>query len=522
MFSMVRPMKNNIGLVLAKRAQLNRDLEAVIEVERERRFTYGQVNARANRIAHALQTLGVRKGDRVALLMMNGVEYFESFFAIAKIGAIVVPLNWRLVADELAFILKDSGATVAIYDGEFADVVADLHQRGAEDTAVTQWVHVGKADSRAAFAASYDALQDAASDAEPDPVAEEHDELYIMYTSGTTGLPKGAVHTHASALWACITSGATADVRYLDRYVVVLPLFHVGALTPLTGNVYKGATSVIMRAFDPTRLFATIEQEKITVLLAVPAMLNFMLLVPEIDTTDLSTLRWIMSGAAPVPVTLIEAWTARGIPIHQVYGLTETCGPACLTSPEEAVTKAGSTGRPFFHTDVRVVDSNGTDVKAGETGEVIIRGAHIMKEYWNRPEATAEAIRDGWLHSGDLATIDEDGLIYIQDRKKDMIISGGENVYPAEIENVILSHPRVREVAVVGQASAKWGESPLAIVVKDDDTLVEADVLEYCRGKLARFKLPKGVRFIEEIPRNPAGKILKRILRERFPEPAGE
>jgi acyl-CoA synthetase (AMP-forming)/AMP-acid ligase II len=221
-------------------------------------------------------------------------------------------------------------------------------------------------------------------------------------------------------------------------------------------------------------------------------------------------------------VTLIEAWHERGVPIHQVYGLTETCGPACLTSPEDALAKPGSTGRPFFHTDVRVVGTDGADVRPGETGEVLIRGAHVMKEYWNRPEATAETIRDGWLHSGDLATVDDDGLIYIQDRKKDMIISGGENVYPAEIENVILSHPQVREVAVIGQASAKWGESPLAIVVKSDDALTESDVLAFCRGKLARFKLPKAARFVDEIPRNPAGKILKRVLRDRFPEPAAE
>jgi acyl-CoA synthetase (AMP-forming)/AMP-acid ligase II len=458
---------------------------------------------------------------------MNSVEYVESFFAIGKIGAIVVPLNWRLVADELAFILKDSGATVLIYGGEFREVVAELQRRGAEGSAVRHWLHVAAAGkdegaTRDAFAKSYDQLQSAAPDTSPEITACDDDELYIMYTSGTTGLPKGAVHTHTSVLWACTTMAATCDVRYLDRYIVVLPLFHVGALTPLTGNVYRGATSVIMRAFDPGRLLGTIATEQVTVLLAVPAMLNFMIQMPDLDRYDLSTLRWMMSGAAPVPVTLIEAWTARGIPIHQVYGLTESCGPACLTSPEDAVAKAGSTGRPFFHTDVRIVDDRGADVRPGETGEVIIRGAHIMKGYWNRPEATAETIRDGWLHSGDLATIDDDGLIYIQDRKKDMIISGGENVYPAEIENVILAHPQVREVAVIGQASAKWGESPLAVVVKKDAALTEEDVLGHCKGKLARYKLPKSVRFVDEIPRNPAGKILKRVLRDRFPEPAAE
>jgi acyl-CoA synthetase (AMP-forming)/AMP-acid ligase II len=227
-----------------------------------------------------------------------------------------------------------------------------------------------------------------------------------------------------------------------------------------------------------------------------------------------------MSGAAPVPVTLIESYAKRGIEVHQVYGLTESCGPACLINPEDAIAKAGSTGKPFFHTDVRIVDEQGRDVAPGATGEVLVRGAHVMKGYWNRPDATAETIRDGWLHTGDVATIDADGFIYIADRKKDMIISGGENIYPAEIENVILAHPSVREVAVIGQPSGKWGESPLAIVVKQEASLTESDVLEWSRGKLAGYKRPKGVRFVDEIPRNPAGKILKRVLRERFPEPA--
>ena len=281
-------------------------------------------------------------------------------------------------------------------------------------------------------------------------------------------------------------------------------------------------TTILMRAFDPVRLFETIAKERVTVLLAVPAMLNFMLQVPGHERFDTSTLRWIMSGAAPVPVTLIEAYAKRGIEIHQVYGLTESCGPACLISPDEALAKAGSTGKAFFHTDVRVVDERGRDIPPGGSGEVLVRGAHVMQGYWNRPEATAETIRDGWLHTGDLATVDAEGYVYIQDRKKDMIISGGENIYPAEIENVILSHPHVGDVAVIGQASAKWGESPLAVVVKKDPALSEEAVIQHCQGRLARYKQPRAVRFVEEIPRNPAGKILKRLLRERFSEPAAE
>ncbi|MBI3769728.1 MAG: o-succinylbenzoate--CoA ligase [Deltaproteobacteria bacterium] len=514
-------MRNNVGLLLSKRAHLSPTLEGVVEVERGRRFTFAALNARANRSAHALAALGVGKGDRVALLLMNGVEYVESFFAIAKLGAIVVPLNWRLVADELAFILQDSGAAVLVFDPELREVVAELHRRGAA-TAVRAWVQTGDPADALPFATGYDAIQERASDTEPAIGASDDDALYIMYTSGTTGLPKGVVHTHRSVLFSNFTIAMTADVRYRDRYVIVLPLFHVGALTPLTGNVHRGMTTILMRAFDPRRMFETIERERATTLLAVPAMLNFMLQVPDSERYDCASLRWIMSGAAPVPVTLIEAYAKRGIEVHQVYGLTESCGPACLISPEDALAKAGSTGKAFFHTDVRVVDEGGHDVAPGGVGEVLVRGAHVMQGYWNRPDATAETIRDGWLHTGDLATIDAEGFVYIADRKKDMIISGGENIYPAEIENVILSCPRVRDVAVIGQVSPKWGESPLAIVVKGDAALAEADVLAHCQGKLARFKQPKAVRFVDEIPRNPAGKILKRILRERFPEPAAE
>lgn len=513
-------MKENVGLFLTKRAHLSPTLEGYIDTETGERLSYPQLNARSNRTANMLRKLGVKKGDRVALLLMNSKEFVESFFAIAKIGAIVVPLNWRLVADELAFILKDSGATVLLFGAEFSENVGKLHAGGAEMTDIATWIYLGAAENKPDYAQDYGALHESASDAEPEPEAEGDDLLYIMYTSGTTGLPKGAVHTHRTAIWACLTIGATSEQRYRDKYLIALPLYHVGALTPLTRAVHGGQTCYVMRSFDPTATWRLIDEENIDTMLAVPAMLGFMLQVPELDLYDSSALRWCMSGAAPVPVTLIEAYAKMNIEIHQVYGLTESCGPACLTLPEDAVERAGSTGKAFFHTDVRVVDNDGNDVPPGEPGEVIIRGQHIMKEYWNRPEATAETIRDGWLYSGDVATMDKDGFIYIQDRTKDMIISGGENVYPAEIENVILSHPSVVEVAVIGQDSAKWGESPLAVVVRKDDSLSAQDILNHCQGKLAAFKMPKYVEFIDQIPRNPTGKILKRVLREQFPGPA--
>jgi len=509
-------VENNLGLFLRKRAFLTPYREAYVDSHSELRLTFAELNERSNRVANALLAAGIEQGERVGLLLMNSAEFMETYFALAKIGAVVVPLNWRLVPDELEFILKDSGTRRLIFDSEFAVTVAELHARG-DRTDVQQWLQVAGAEDVAHFAEPYATFRDAHPGAEPPCTSRDEDMLYIMYTSGTTGLPKGVVHTHSSAIWAILTIAANTYYEEGDRYIAALPMFHVGALTPLAVNVYRGATSVVMRSFDPVRAWELIEGEKINIGLMVPAMLNFMLQVGDFERYDYSSLRWIMTGAAPVPVALTEKYAQLGIGILQVYGLTESCGPACLMDPENALLKPSSTGKAFYHTDVRVVNAAGEDCAPNEAGEVIVRGKHIMREYWNRPDATAETIIDGWLHTGDIAVMDEEGFVSIQDRIKDMIISGGENVYPAEIEGVLVSHPQISEAAVIGQVSARWGESPLAIVVRTDESLSAADVLQFCRGKLAGFKQPKGVEFVDEIPRNPSGKILKRVLRERFP-----
>ena len=512
-------MKNNIGLLLSKRALINPDREAFVDSKSGLRLTFEQLNSRCNSLANALVKLGIEPGDRVALALMNSVEFLEAYFAVAKIGGIVVPLNWRLVSDELEFILKDSGSETLIFGEEFVGVVADLHSRGGK-TDVKNWLQVSADNNNSNFAKDYERFRNQESDSEPEIRAEEDDLLYIMYTSGTTGLPKGVVHSHNTSIWALITFIASTDLRDGDRYLVALPLFHVGSLVPATLNIYWGVTSVIMREFDPVRAWNLIQEEKITCSLLVPAMLNFMSQVPDVTQYDYSSLRWIQSGAAPLPVNIIQKYADLGIEVHQIYGLTECCGPACVISAENALTKIGSTGRPFFHTEGKVVDDNGVACLPGEQGEVWLKGRHIMLEYWNRPEATAETITaDGWLRTGDVAATDKEGFIYIQDRIKDMIISGGENVYPAEIENVILGRSGVTEVAVIGQPSEKWGESPFAIVVKNDGALTETDILDHCDGKLARFKLPKGAAFIDVIPRNANGKVLKRELRLQFPGP---
>ena len=518
-------MRKNIGLYLAKRAHLNPNLEAVIDPATARRFSYREINERANKVANCMREKGIKKGDRVALLLMNGIEFYESFMGLAKIGAVCVPLNWRLVADELSYILKDAGAIALIYGSDFAEIAAELHGRGTGSdggTEIRDWIELSEGNERNAFASEYeDFISNGAAD-EPESDAGNDDNLFIMYTSGTTGLPKGALHTHSTMTWALVTASNTADIRFRDRYSIALPMFHVGALQPVLNTIYVGCTVVLLRQFDPNLMWEITEQETITISLAVPAMLNFMLMVPDFQNYDISNLRWILSGASPVPANLIENYKDIGIEIHQVYGMTESGGPATLISPDDAMLKIGSAGKAFFHTSIRVVDEDGNDTAPGVPGEVLVKGEHVMTGYWNDAEATAEAIRDGWLYTGDIALQDEEGFITIHDRVKDMVISGGENVYPAELENVIMAHPGVADVAVIGQPSERWGESPFAVVVKKDDNLNEADVLRHCDGKLARFKQPKGAAFVDEIPRNPTGKPLKRILREQFPGPAME
>ncbi len=513
-------MQNNIGQFFAKQAMLNPSREAVVDTAADVRLTYTEANARVNRTAGAMSSVGVAKGDRVATLLMNGHEFVELFFGLAKIGGVTVALNWRLVAEELSFILTDSGSETLVFGSAFNDVVTDLHGRGAEGTKVTTWVHVGDAAERPDFAVGYEDLLAAASEDEPEIVGADDDLLFIMYTSGTTGLPKGVMHTHGTTMWAIITGAATAEMRKGDRYLICLPLFHVGAMNPLLTTIYGGGTAVIMAQFDPTRIWELFGEEKIDCTLAVPAMLQFMLLTLDKEAHDISTLRWVMSGASPVPANLIETYAAMGVEIHQVYGLTETGGPACLIGPDDAIRRAGSTGKAFFHTDVKVVGEDGEIAAPNEPGEVLVKGPHIMAGYWNRPDATAEAVIDGWLHTGDIALVDEEGFVYIHDRVKDMIISGGENVYPAEIENVIVGVPGVKETAVIGVESAKWGEAALAVVVKADESLTAEAIFAECQAKLAKFKQPVIVEFIDAIPRNPTGKALKRVLREQFPGPA--
>jgi acyl-CoA synthetase (AMP-forming)/AMP-acid ligase II len=340
--------------------------------------------------------------------------------------------------------------------------------------------------------------------------------MFIMYTSGTTGKPKGTVQTHESIEWSLLTVLAATDMRYRDRYLISLPLYHIAAFNNMGTTLYRGGVIVILQKFEAEETWRTLRDERINITLAVPAMLNQLRATHDAERHSPLALRWILTGAQALPLTLLDDFNRLGMQIYQAYGLTEAGGVGCCMSPEDAPTHPGSIGKGFFHTEVRVVDADGRECADDVAGELLLKGRHIMSHYWNLPEQTAQAIRDGWLHTGDVAVRDRDGFLYIRDRLKDMIISGGENIYPAEVEAVLSGHPAIVEVSVIGVPSKKWGETPLAVVVRSDQTLTEQMVRDYCVGKIARFKIPTAVRFVELIPRNATGKALKRVLREQF------
>ncbi|MBI4672077.1 MAG: long-chain fatty acid--CoA ligase [Chloroflexi bacterium] len=503
-------MQTNIGLFLAKRARLEPNKIGLIFEGRE--ITYKEWNDRANRAANAFAGLGVKPGDRVGLLMMNSPEFLECFFGLARIGAVVAPLNWRLAPPEIAFVAKDAGISALAFGPEYAQAVAGIRSE------LPAHAYIAVGGDAPAGDYSYAALLEAASAEQPQPEGAGDDPLVIMFTAGTTGRPKGAALTHNNLFFDSCTVSHSLDWRTGDRVLVALPLFHIGALIYVVINTHVGATTVLMKAFDPGGFLKTVQEHKVNSFLAVPAMLNFMLQVPTFKDFDLSSVRWALCGTAPVPVPLIQAWAQRGIAIQQVYGLTECSGGAAVLGPERALDKAGSTGLPMFHTDIRVINEQGDDVKPGIVGEIVIRGPHVMREYWNNPQATAETVKDGWLHTGDLGQYDEEGYLYIVERKKDMIISGGENIYPAEVENVLVALPQIAEVAVIGIPDPDWGEAACVVArLKEGQSLTLDEVIAHCTGKLGKYKIPKKLVVTDQpLPRNPAGKVLKRFLREKM------
>jgi len=499
----------NIGAMLKQRAVISSRLEAYVEPSADVRMDYRQMNVLANQCASVLTSLGVGKGDRVALLMPNCVEFCCLFYGAAKIGAVAVPLNTRLAAAELEFILSDSGSKVLIYGEAFAGVAEAIKADPNYHCTVIDWV------SAAGGSGSLAERLEAADANEPAVECGGSDNLFIMYTSGTTGRPKGVVHTHDSVHTAATSNALTADSRYQDRVLLPLPMFHVAALTTVIFCAMRGITLISMPQLDPAKMWSLIVDERVSIAGAVPAILNFMRHVPEFAELDAPDFRFFMTGGAPMPEALIKMYAAKNMQVMQGYALTESCGSGTVLLGEDALRKIGSAGRATMFADVRVRSDDGVISERGE-GEVVIKSDFLLKEYWNRPDATRAAFDNGWFRTGDIGEIDKEGYLYIKDRMKDMIISGGENIYPAEIESVVIGIPGVSEVAVIGLSDEKWGEVACAIVVADQSRVNEQQVVEFCGTRLARYKLPKKVIFAEAIPRNPAGKILKQVLREKY------
>ncbi|MGY5114644.1 acyl-CoA synthetase [Streptomyces sp. 900105755] len=469
---------------------------------------YRTLHERTTRLAHALRARGIRRGDRIAYLGPNHPAYLETLFAAGVLGAVFVPLNTRLVGPEIAYQLGDSGAKALLYGPSHAGLVAGLP--GTTD--VRTYVEVGP---------EYEELLAAAADDPIDEPVAPDDTCIIMYTSGTTGRPKGAMLTHANLTWNAFNVLVDTDLIADERALVSAPLFHTGGLNMLALPVLlKGGTCVLVESFDPDATFDLIEQHRITFMFGVPTMFDQVARHPRWPDADLSSLRILTCGGSPVPTPMIAAYQERGLTFLQGYGMTEAAPGVLFLDAEHALSKAGSAGVPHFFSDVRVVRPDLTPVDAGEPGEIMVRGPHVMPGYWGLPEDTAGSFADGWFRSGDAATVDEDGYVFVVDRLKDMIISGGENVYPAEIEDLLLGHPGIAECAVIGVPDDKWGEVPRAVVVPREGTVLDPDeVLASLTGRLAKYKLPKSVVLADELPRTASGKLLKARVRKRYGSP---
>ncbi len=498
-----------LGYIISRRVQLTPKRPA-ISFEGET-WDYAEFGDRIGRLAAALRAGGVCRGDRVGLVGLNHPVFMQTLYATASIGATFVPLNFRLTGPELEYIINDAGIHTLLVDDALAPVVM-AHRDSLSCRRYIRYESAGEGcDHLPALLSKHEPIDG--------PESVVGDELaLIMYTSGTTGLPKGAMLTHGNLFWN--TVNAMHNETTPDRVsLTCAPLFHIGGLNVTTlQGLANGNHVVIHRQFDPGLVLKDIQQYGVQLMFGAPAMFLFMSQHPDFADTDLSSVQALICGGAPVPLALIDIYGKRDILFCQGYGLTETAPFAALLTTDSVRDKVGSAGLPPMFTELRIVDENNQPLPAGEAGEVCIRGPNVMKGYWNRPEATAEAIDElGWFHSGDVGYLDEEGFLYISDRVKDMVITGGENVYPAEVESVLHDHPAIADVAVIALPDEKWGEAVTAVLVMEQGQSLQLESLrEFAGERLARYKLPRALHTIDELPRNPAGKIQKFKLREQF------
>lgn len=502
------------GDVLGERARVTPDRCALVYVPTGQRFTYDDLSRRAGRCAALWRgRLGLSPGDRVALLSHNRLEFLDAFFAAGRSGVVLVPLSTRATARELEKVLHDAQVSAVLYEGEFADTVRAL---SAAFPQIPHWITFD--DPASPNHLSYGRELPAEPYLPASPCAP--DDLYcLLYTSGTTGAPKGVMVPHRMVAWNGYNTVACWGLSEADVSPIFTPLYHAGGLGAFLVPIFvAGGTIVLHRGFKPAEVWGSIVEHRCTVVLGVPTIWKLLAEAPEFARADLSHVRWFISGGAPLPVYLVETYRKRGVVLRQGYGLTEV-GVNCFTmTSEEAVRKAGSIGKPLMFTEARVVDAANRPLPPGQVGELVFRGPHVSAGYWRNPEATA-ASRDGegWFHTGDLARMDEEGFFYIAGRSKDMFISGGVNVYPAELEAELLQHPGVQDAAVVGVPHHTWGEVGVAFLVRRPGSQVSGEELaSFLADRLAKYKIPKEFIFVEELPRTPYGKVVKGELAERY------
>lgn len=481
--------------------------------------SYRGLNERINKLVHILLKKGMKKGDRVAVLLHNCLQYVEIFFAVSKIGGILVPLNWRLAMPELEFIIKDSRTRFVIFEEEFIDSAVKLRESVAIETCIS--CPTGTLDTSRElpqWVEDYESLMDGASSDRPEIpyMAGDDDPHILMYTSGTTGLPKGAILSHKKTFFNVLNASIYYDLIRHDVAIIARPLFHSGGLiVELAPVLYKGGMVIIQRRFSPEDILRTVEEHRVTILELPATVYNFILHDCNIEKYDLTSVKCFFTGGERVPVSLLKAFYEKGIAISQIYGLTEASTLFWLPY-DMAHKKMGSVGKPVFHADVRIVDEKGIPVPPGVVGEIIVRGPVVMNGYWERPDLTKNVIKNRWLYTGDLAYLDEEGFVYIVDRKKDMFISGGENVYPAEVEKALLNHPYILDAAVIGVNDDRWGEVGKAFIVpKAGKKLDVADINRFLNERLARYKIPKYIEFLDKLPKTASGKIRKSLLKEQ-------
>lgn len=472
------------------------------------RWSFAQWEENATRLAGALADLGVGSGEHVATLFVNGQEVLQTYPALWKLGAVVIPLNTRMTPREMAQVIDHCQATTLIYGPGFAQAVEEM--RG-QTPGVKRWLACQPGPDPDLI----DLMQRQALREMPIRASEE-DVACILYTAGTTGLPKGVILTHRNCLWAAVNLAQDSQFARHHRILLVFPLFHAAAFSMVTTSLYLGCTLVSMAQFSPQSVMETVERERLSKLAFPPTVWNFILQLPDLERYDTSSVESISSGGSAMPQEtkrkLKELFPQAKL--GETYGMTETAAAITTLGPGEGLGKPSCVGRAFTNLEVLVADDQGQALGPGQVGEVVVRGPNVMQGYYRDPEETSRTLKDSWLHTGDLGYLDGEGLLYLVDRKKDMIISGGENIYPREVEEVLFSHPAVADAAVIGMPDPVWGERVHGvIVIKPGEALSEPEIIEFCKSRLATYKKPRSVEFVDSIPRSPAGKALKNKLR---------